>query len=81
MLVRDELLAAIIQEALEGYASGRFQLQVEVKRFLESHPEYPCDRIVNVDSETVIRAYESRIQDLGARKFELKEKSLLVEGR
>jgi hypothetical protein len=44
MLVRDEPLASIIQEALEGYASGRFQLQVEVRRFLASHPEYPRDR-------------------------------------
>jgi site-specific DNA recombinase len=31
-------------EALEGYASGRFELQAEVKRFLASHPEYPRDR-------------------------------------
>ena len=44
MLVRDEPLASIIQEGLEGYASGRFQLQSEVKRFLESSPEYPRDR-------------------------------------
>ena len=41
MLVRDEPLASIVQEALEGYASGRFQLQAEVKRFLESFPEFP----------------------------------------
>ncbi len=44
MLVRDEPLASIIQEALEGYASGRFETQVEVKRFLESQPLYPKDR-------------------------------------
>ena len=43
ILVRNEPLATIIQEALEGYASGRFQLQVEVKRFLESFPEFPRD--------------------------------------
>ena len=42
LLVRDEPLASIVQEALEGYASGRFQTQAEVKRFLESQPEYPC---------------------------------------
>ncbi len=41
VLVRNEPFASIIQEALEGFASGRFQLQAEVKRFLESHPEYP----------------------------------------
>src|SRR5690606_30452986 len=44
MLVREEPLASIITAALEGYASGRFELQAEVKRFLASHPEYPRDR-------------------------------------
>ncbi len=43
MLHRNEPHASILQEALEGYASGRFETQVEVKRFLESHPEYPGD--------------------------------------
>ncbi len=41
MLKRDEPVASIIQEALEGYASGRFQLQAEVKRFLETQPDFP----------------------------------------
>lgn len=44
MLVRDEPLASIVAEALEGYAFGRFETQAEVKRFLESYPEYPRDR-------------------------------------
>ena len=44
LLVRDEPLVSIIQEALEGFASGRFETQVEVNRFLESHPEYPRDK-------------------------------------
>lgn len=43
VLVPSEPLASIIREALEGYASGRFQTQAEVKRFLESYPEYPRD--------------------------------------
>ncbi len=43
VLVRDEPLASIIQEALEGYASGRFQSQAEVARFLESQPAFPKD--------------------------------------
>ena len=43
LLVRDEPLASIIQEALEGYANGRFVSQAEVKRFLESKPEFPRD--------------------------------------
>lgn len=41
LLVRDEPLASILQEGLEGYASGRFQTQAEVKRFFESRPEFP----------------------------------------
>lgn len=41
MLTRDEPIASILQEALEGYASGRFDTQVEVKRFLESEPDFP----------------------------------------
>jgi site-specific DNA recombinase len=41
MLVRNEPLASILQEALEGYARGRFSSQAEVKRFLESHASVP----------------------------------------
>ncbi len=43
VLVRDEPLASVVQEALEGFASGRFAAQVEVKRFLEAHPAFPKD--------------------------------------
>ena len=41
LLVRDEPAASILAEALEGYANGRFRSQFEVKRFLESKPEFP----------------------------------------
>ncbi len=41
VLVRDEPIASIIQEAMEGYASGRFQTQAEVRRFFESQPAFP----------------------------------------
>ena len=44
VLVRDEPLASIIQEGIEGYASGRFQTQAEVKRYFESRPEFPRDK-------------------------------------
>ena len=43
LLAPNEPLASIIQEGLEGYASGRFDTQVEVKRFFESRPEFPKD--------------------------------------
>lgn len=53
LLVRDEPLASIVAEALDGYASGRFETQVEVKRFLESQPAYPKDRRGEVHQERV----------------------------
>jgi DNA invertase Pin-like site-specific DNA recombinase len=43
LLVRNEPFASIIQESLQGFASGRFTSLAEVKRFLESHPVYPRD--------------------------------------
>ena len=43
MLVRDEPTAGILQEPLEGFASGRLESQSEVKRFLEAFPEFPRD--------------------------------------
>jgi len=41
LMVRDEPVASIIAEALEGFASGRFASQSEVKRFFESKPDFP----------------------------------------
>jgi site-specific DNA recombinase len=43
ILVRDEPVASILAEALNGYANGRFQSQAEVKRFLDGKPEFPKD--------------------------------------
>ena len=43
LLVRDEPNASSLQEALEGYACGRFETQVEVKRFLERQSDFPKD--------------------------------------
>ena len=43
VLVRDEPVASALQEALEGFASGRFESQGEVKRFLEKNPSFPKD--------------------------------------
>ena len=55
VLVRDEPLASIIQEGLEGHASGYFQTQAEVKRFFESRPEFPKTRYGTVTNENVNR--------------------------
>ncbi len=42
-LVRDEPNASLIEEALKGFATGRFQTQAEVKRFLEPHSIFALD--------------------------------------
>lgn len=42
-LIKDEPLASIVKEALEGFASGRFATQTEMQRFLENNPHYPKD--------------------------------------
>ncbi len=55
LLVRDEPLASVIQEALEGFASGRFDTQAEVKRFLEAQPAYTDRRKNGVTFEDVLR--------------------------
>ncbi len=44
VLVRDEPLASICAEALEGFASNRFASQTEVLRWLEAQPEFPKDK-------------------------------------
>ena len=41
VLVRDEPVASILTEALEGFASGRFETKVEAKRFLDNHALFP----------------------------------------
>ncbi len=41
LLVRDEPIASIIAEAIEGFASGRFQTKQEVRYFFEFAPEFP----------------------------------------
>ncbi len=55
ILRRDEPLASIIQEALEGFASGRLQTQAEVARFLKSKPDFPKNRHGEVTIETAHR--------------------------
>ena len=43
ILVRDQPNATVLREAVERYASGRFETQVEVKRFLVRQPSFPKD--------------------------------------
>ena len=53
MLRRVEPVASIVQEALEGYASGRFATQADVMRFLQQHPLFPKDRSGQVRNQRV----------------------------
>jgi hypothetical protein len=43
MLKPHEPAASVVVEALEGYASGRFENQAEVMRFLQDNPLFPKD--------------------------------------
>ena len=61
LLVRDEPYAAIIAEALEGYASGRFASITEVKRFLDSQPAYPKGGNGEVHIERVNEIFERAV--------------------
>jgi site-specific DNA recombinase len=54
MLVRDEPLASVIQEAMEGFASDRFSSPVEVKNFLAQQPVFPKDRKGEVHMQRVL---------------------------
>ncbi len=41
LLVRNEPVASIIAEGLNGFASGRLASQAEVQRFFQSQPQFP----------------------------------------
>ncbi len=53
MLIANPPFVAIIQEAFEGYASGRFQTQAEVKRFFESFPDFPRNKHGDIPNQRV----------------------------
>jgi DNA invertase Pin-like site-specific DNA recombinase len=58
LLVRDEPLATIIADAMEGFASGRLQTMSEVARFLESQPAYPRNSNNIVHAERVAEMFD-----------------------
>jgi site-specific DNA recombinase len=43
MLHQVEPVASIVRQALEGYASGRYETQADVMRFLQDNPLFPKD--------------------------------------
>ena len=55
ILIRNEPVASIVVEALEGFASGRFESQGEVKRFLDSQGAFPKNHDGEVYFQKVYR--------------------------
>ncbi|WP_427792975.1 recombinase family protein [Brevundimonas diminuta] len=53
LLVKDEPYASYLKEALEGYASGRFQTQAEVMRFLMAQPEWANSTASKLHSQAI----------------------------
>ncbi|MEM0922125.1 MAG: recombinase family protein [Pseudomonadota bacterium] len=87
VLVPSEPAASVITEALEGYASGRFQTQAEVQRFLEAQPGYPKSKSGKVPSETVKRLLTQPIYagyveapDWGVSRSAAKHEALISKG-
>lgn len=58
VLVRDEPLASIVVEAFEGYASGRFETQGEVKRFLDAQAHFPKGKGGEVHYQRLAELFE-----------------------
>ena len=50
-IVRDEPVASIVQEALEGFNTGRFGSAGEVRQFLQDQPEFPKPKSGEVTHE------------------------------
>ncbi len=61
VLERDEPTASLLQEALEGYASGRFASQADVARFLEPHPIYSRDAMGTIHPQRIKNLLTNKI--------------------
>lgn len=78
LLVKNEPVASILTEAFEGYASGHFTTQSEVKRFLESRPDFPgklpngtlrLQRVTNLMTNPIYAGYvQCQILDIPLSK-------------
>ena len=70
ILVPKEPLASIVREALQGFATGRFQTQAEVQRYFEDQPEFPRDYKGRVHGQ---RVYDILHQVLYAGHIEVQK--------
>ncbi|MCT4609788.1 MAG: hypothetical protein N4A70_11345 [Pelagimonas sp.] len=53
LLIADEPLASLVRDAFESFAAGRFQTQAEIKRFFETHPDFPRSKHGEVKQKRV----------------------------
>lgn len=60
-VVRDEPKASLIKEALEGFATARFQTQADVKRFLEPHSIFSLDRNGQIHPQRIKKLLTNKI--------------------
>jgi len=61
VLERDEPAASVIQEALEGYASGRFATQAEIAHFLEPHPIFSRDAQGRIHPQRIMNLLTNKL--------------------
>lgn len=60
-IVRSEPEASLLQEALEGFATGRFQTQADVRRFLEPHPIFARDKKGEIHPQRITNLLTNKI--------------------
>ena len=72
-IIRDEPVASIVQEALEGFNSGRFGSAGEVRQFLQDQPEFPKPKsgIVTHERAFVLLRAHTYAGMLDARNWDL----------
>ncbi len=61
VLERVEPTASLLQEALEGFASGRFESQADVARFLAPHPIFARDAKGNIHPQRIKNLLTNKI--------------------
>ena len=59
VLVPNEPLVTVIREAFEGFASGRFGSQAEVRHFFELHPEFPRNKKGEIPNQRVADVFKN----------------------
>ena len=58
IMVKDEPLASIVKEVFEGYASGKYASQGDVRRFLTAQAAYPKDANGEVHFQRLAELFE-----------------------